>query len=684
MKIPRLTENTRPLVPLAVLVVVLTLIFPRTPKFGYDYKKGSAWEHETLIAQFDFPILKTDEQLREERAKNKTQVIPYYKYREDVTDNKLKAASELEMGSWQSLRPKIVNSLEKIYSTGVVSDEGIKTEQKSDDFSQDVIYLQKDKRASKKPASEVYKESEARSRLLSDVSGSQQKGVVDSVLRAYRVYDLVEPNLEYDAKTTELVNISSQQQISTTDGFVSAGQLIVSEGEIVTSEIEQILDSYKVEYGNVLGYGGPKILFWIGNFLIALMISLLLYLVIYFLNRAIFKDIRRYLYILFIFLLSTVLALLVNKTPRFLYMVPFTLIALYLEAFFKNKIILPFCFVSLIPLLIFADNGDVLFVMFMVASVVATFAFKFFNRGWQQFITAAITFLALVITYFGFRFIGMVNDDPYTAVLLLLLGSVLTVAGYTLIYLFEKMFNLVSNSRLRDLCDTNNTLLRLLENKAPGTFQHSLQVMNMVDAAARAIDANSLLARAGALYHDIGKMQNPLCFIENEGLAHGGAHFHDSLSPEESATAIIRHVPDGMELAERYGLPEVVSEFILTHHGTSTTGYFYNKYLNAGGDPQRKSVFSYSGHKPVTKEHVLLMICDSVEAASRTLKDNSPETFSKFIDGIIASKMNDGQFDEADISIRELNMVKETLKEYLHQVYHERIVYPKLKRNKKK
>ena len=681
MKKPDIKVNNRVLVPLVIVFIILTLLFPRTARFGYDYRKGSPWAYETLIAQFDFPILKTDEQLREERSKNKTSLVPYYRYRQEVVDNSRKAADKLDLGEYPSIRTQIISSLDGIYSNGVVSDEGVKLD-RGDDPSTAVLYIHKDKRVTKRPVTEVFKESEARAKLLSDISAKNSKFNVDSVLRASGAYDLVVPNLEYDSRTTDLVNSENSSRISTTQGFVSAGQLIVSEDEIVTSEIAQMLDSYKVEYENNMGYGGPRILFWLGNALIALVITFLFFLVIYFLNKRIFSDTRRFWYLILVFLIAVIVTLLVNKfAPRFLYMVPFTLTALYVEAFFKNKMNLPVCVISFLPLLIFASNGAVLFVMFTVASVVAVFAFKYFNQGWQQFITALIVFFSLLVTYFGFRLIGMAGDDPYQAVLFMFIGSMLTVAGYPLIYLFEKMFNLLSNSRLRELCDTNNPLLQELEHKAPGTFQHSLQVMNMAYAAARAIDANALLVRAGALYHDIGKMKNPACFIENENLSPGGSHFHDGLTPKESAVAIINHVSDGVELAEEYKIPDPITEFIRTHHGTSNTGYFYNKYLNEGGDPSDVSCFFYKGRKPQTKEQIILMICDSVEAASRTLKDNSPETFSTFVENIVAGKMNIGQFDEADISLKQLNTVKEVIKGYLSQIYHERVAYPQRKTN---
>lgn len=681
MKLPRVSINYRVLIPLVVLFLVLTLIFPRTAKFSYDYRKGLPWSHETLLAQFDFPILKTDEQIREEKSRSKSVVIPYYRYRQDIVDNCRKAAEGIDMGGYSYLRPLIVASMDGIYSNGVVPDEGVKLDGHSDP-SGAVLYIQKDKRAGKKPVSEVFKESEAKNRLLSDIAAKYPRINADSVLRSAGIYDFIVPNLEYDPKTTELVRSESSNQVSTTQGFVSAGQLIVSEGEIVTAEIAQMLDSYKVEYENSMGYGGPRILFWLGNAFIAFALVLLFFLMIYFLNRRLFMDHRKFWYLIFIFIIASVLALIINKfAPRCLYMVPFTLTALYLEAFFKNKVIFPICCVSFLPLLVFAENGVVLFVMFLLASIVAVFTFRFFNQGWQQFIMSGIVFVSILVTYFGFRMIDMVNDDPYMAVLYMFIGSMLIVAGYPLIYLFERMFNLVSSSRLRELCDTNNKLLRELEHKAPGTFQHSLQVMNMCDAAARAIDANVLLVRAGALYHDIGKMKNPLCFIENESMSPKGVHYHEHLSPKESARAIIKHVSDGLELAAENRLPDVIQDFILTHHGTSNTSYFYNKYLNEGGDPNDVSDFFYKGRKPQTKEQIILMICDTLEAASRTLKDNSAATFSVFVENIVASKMKIGQFDQADISIKDLNTVKETLKAYLSQIYHERVVYPQRKNN---
>ena len=678
MKLSRLPGKPGQYLPLVLLWLVLVLLMPRTAKFGYDYRKGSPWKHENLIAQFDFPILKTEEQILEEKSKSDGGIVPYYRYATDVANRNIKAAEGLDLGV---LKAPVVGEIRSLYERGIVSDAGVKTDKKGDPNA--VLFIQREKRAVQRPVTEVYKESAARAKLVADVGAKYPYINVDSILRAAGVYDLIVPNLVYDKQMTALTHAESASYISPTSGFVNRGQLIVSEGEMVTGEIAQMLDSYKVEYEANMGYTGPRILFWLGNALIALALVLIFYLIIYFSNPGIFSEPNRYLYLQLIFLILTVAALAIGKiAPEFLYMMPFTLGATYLHAFFKPKVIVPVYIVSLIPLLIFCEGGPVLFVMFLVAGLCGFYSFQFFNRGWHQFLSAAVVFVTLLITYSGFRMIDAVSGNPYREVGFLFLGSLLSVAGYPTIYLFEKIFNLVSNSRLVELTDTSNSTLRELDHRAPGTFQHSLQVMSMAEAAARSIGANVLLVRAGALYHDIGKMNNPACFIENETLIPGGKGYHSGLSPEESASRIIRHVADGLEIANRIGLPKVITDFIITHHGTSRTGFFWNTYLQAGGDASQVKAFTYPGRKPRTQEQVLLMLCDSIEAASRTLTDYSAASVDAFVEKMVAGKMNEGQMEEADLSIKDLVTVKNVLKQYLVQVHHERVEYPENKTNK--
>lgn len=670
-------------IPFAVLFLVLVFILPKSPKFAYEYKKGSVWEYETLYSQFDFPILKTDEQIMEEKSKSSSGVIAYYRYSDETVSRNLRAAESLSFGKYSGVVPALVASLSDIYSVGVISDEKVKSSRSNLVFSDEVLYIQKDKRAIKHPVSEVYTQTDARAKLLADVSRRFASVNVDSLFKANGVYEMVTPSLVYDKQTTELVHSESGSSVSLTQGFVGAGRLIVSEGEIVTPEIAQMLDSYKAEFEANFGYGGPKVLMWLGNILLALLLVIVLYLSIYFTNRTAFREMNKLLFILVVFLISTVTALLVDsEAPSFLFMVPFTLSALWLQAFFKNKLIISVYLVTLLPLLLFTHSGLVLFSMFLLAGVISIYSFKYFNRGWHQFVSAFFIFIALLGSYFAFRLAGMVSGNLKQAVGFIFVSAFVTPLGYPMVYLFEMLFNLVSNSRLAELADTSNKALSELEHKAPGSFQHSLQVMTMAETVARAIAADTLLVRAGALYHDIGKENNPQCFVENESLLGipQGEGYHSKLSAKESAQAIISHMTDGLEIADKLNLPKVIRDFILTHHGTTCASFFYTKYVNEGGNPDDIADFTYPGKKPVTKEQIIVMLCDTVEAASRTLKSTTPEAFDTFVENIVEGKMKAGQFDDADISLRELSEVKATLKSYLTHLYHERVVYPTRKR----
>ena len=475
----------------------------------------------------------------------------------------------------------------------------------------------------------------------------------------------------------------SSEEISPTSGYVTAGQLIVSEGELVTADIEQMLDSYKAEYEQNVGYSGSPLLSLLGNIIVAAALVVLLYFIIYFCCPAVFAD-TRYYYVLTLFTLSSAATLLLSSfAENLLFFVPYTLFAIMYQAFMPPKDIAPIYIVSLSPLLMSSHSGPMLFFIFAVSGLVMIFIFKYFQQGWKQFIASVLNFAMVAAMYLGFLASGLIPSGDWGSVLGLLVGSVFTVAGYPLVYLFERIFNMVSNSRLLELCDTSNPLIRTLEQKAPGTFQHSLQVMNMADAVARSVGVNPDLVRAGALYHDIGKMLNPLCFIENEFVVKDGAHYHDGLTPQQSAHDILRHVPDGVEIAQKHRLPKVIIDFISSHHGTTVVRYFYEKFLTGGGDPAQIGDFRYDGRKPRDKAQIVLMLCDSVEAASRTLKGNSEKIYSDFVESIVDGKMSEGQFDDADITIRELNAAKQTLKEYLAQLNHERIVYPKKKSNNK-
>lgn len=670
MRFPR---RTRVYLPLIVLFLLLVFLMPKAPKFSYDYQKGSPWMYETLTAQFDFPILKTEAQLQEEVEKAWQSVIPYYRQQKSVSAQVERSLRAVDFGKYSSAKAELGAVLKSIYDKGVISQRST-SEVRT--FNSDLVYVQKDKRAQKVPLTEVFTVETASDFFRDAVAQSCPGADVDSLYSAVGLASLIQPDLMFDQQTTDLVHDEAVNYISRTQGVARAGQTIVSEGEIVTAEIEQMLDSYKAEFNRSVGTEGHSVYRIISTLLLAFALVIVLFLAIYYCNSKIFDQYNKYLYLLMVFALSVLASSLVSRfNQEYFYMVPYTLIALYLLAFFKKSVVFTVYVLSLIPILIFARDGVELFIIYLVAGVVGMLVFSSLNRGWLQFLTALIVFVVMVFMWGAFNlsegFSGPVN---YSAIMLMAFAALLSVSAYPLIYLFEKIFKLVSNSKLIELSDTSNKLLRMLADKAPGTFQHSLQVMNLADAVARSIEANVLLVRAGALYHDIGKIMNPQCFTENET---PGVRYHADLTPKESAQEIIRHVSDGLALAEKYGLPAVIREFIETHHGTTCTAYFYNKHLVEGGSEEDRKEFCYDGVKPKTKEQVILMLCDAVEAASRSLKNYSAESISELVDKITNGKIDDGQLSESEISLSELNTAREVMKSYLQQMYHARVAYPK-------
>ena len=668
MEKSRFPRGYKVYLPLVLLFALLVFVMPRSPKFNYDYRKGALWMYEDFVSQFDFPLLKSEEQYKAELQKAGSSIVPVYRQDQSVLEAAYSQLSLSDMGEYNDLKPAVNASLGRIYSKGVLPRNAAVE-------PAGFMYVQKDVRASKIPFSEVYTTESAASVLRQSLPSEMPESVADSLFNAV-LAGLVNADLVFDRQLTDLIHEENVALVSPTMGVIKAGQTLVSQGELITEEVEQILDSYKAEYEANVGYTGSPVLQWAGNSLVALFLVVLLFFAIYFCNYHIFEKYNKYLYILLVFALSAVASFVVAQTePRYFYMVPYTLIALYLLAFFSRRLVFTVYFISLLPMLISAPEGIELFFIYLCGGVVVIYVFDYFNRGWLQFVSALITFAVMALVWMSFRLAdGVDTFTTFRPLGHLSLAALLAVAGYPLIYLFEKMFMLVSSSKLVELSDTSRPLLRMLADKAPGTFQHSLQVMNLSDAVARSIDANIPLIRAAALYHDIGKIANPQCFTENET---PGVRYHEGLTPKESAQEIIRHVSDGLALADKYGVPGVLKDFIRSHHGTTCTAYFLTQYLNAGGDPAETEEFYYNGVKPVTREQVILMLCDAVEAASRSLKDYSEQSISALVDKIVDGKADDGQLSDSDISLREVNRIKEVMKSYLKQMYHSRVSYPK-------
>ena len=655
----------------------MILLYPKEGKFQYEYQKGRPWVYETLISPIDFPILKTEAEMLEEKEERASEMIDYYSYDPSVAAPELEQfghkAVELQLES--DLTREMYAHLEGAYRRGIVSDFG------SGDVSDKVISIKKDKRLSEVPASEVYDIERTYELLKADLVYGYPEMDIDSIVNLLDLKSFIVPNLFFDENTTQLVHREAVNFISPTKGMVYAGQMIVSEGEIVTSDICQILDSYKAEYKMSFGYSGSPTALLVSHLFIVIFILALFFFTLFFIEKDVFDSLEKVVFLMILLLISFAgVSIFFNIGQGLLYLFPFAVISLYISAFFHDDLAWAVYMISILPLLVIPENGVELFFINLVGGAVALFAYGRFNRGWLQFINMVFIFVAMALVSFAFKLgTGDVSFALKSSNFLFLgINAILVIVLYPFVFLFEKIFGFTSYSRLWDLSDTNNKLLQQLQYKAPGTFQHSLQVANLAENAVRELGGDAMLVRVGALYHDIGKMENPMCFIENQA---EGVNYHAGLTPIESARDIIKHVDDGLALAHKNKLPANVTDFIASHHGRSVTMYFYNVYCNNGGDPANKAPFTYNGKLPRTKEQVVLMMADAVEAASRTLKDYSEESISALVDRILASKLDDSQLAEAEISIHEINQVKASFKAYLQQIYHARIAYPKRKQS---
>lgn len=666
-------KNYRIYICFIVLAVLMLLLYPREGKFQYEYQKGRPWVYETLISPIDFPILKTEAEMLQEKEERASETVPYFSYDPSVAAPILEQfghkAVALQLD--EQLTHAMYAHLSEAYERGIVADFG------SGISSGQVIFIKRDKRVVETPADDVYDLARVLNVLRSDLVFDYPDMDIDSISNQLNIKSFIVPNLFYDENTTQLVHREAVNYISPTKGMIYAGQLIVSEGEIVTGDICQILDSYKAEYKMSYGYSGSPNALLASHLLIVLTILAIFFFAVRFINRTVYEDLRKLVFLMLMLLIAFAgTAILFRVDQHLLYLFPFAVLALYMSAFFHDNLSWTVYAVSLIPLLVIPENGVELYFMNLVSGSVALFAYSRLNRGWLQFLNVIFVFVALVLVCFAFK-LGT-GDLTYAfksvSFLYLAVHAVLVIVLLPFVFLFEKIFGFVSYSRLWDLSDTNNKLLKDLQKKAPGTFQHSLQVANLAEHAAERIGADAMLVRVGALYHDIGKMENPMCFIENQA---EGVNYHAGLTPEESARAIIKHVEDGLALAKKSKLPDIVTDFIVCHHGRSLTLYFYNVYCNGGGDPANKEPFTYQGKLPRTKEQVVVMMADAVEAASRSLKDYSEASISALVEKIMANRFDDSQLAEADISLRDINLVKESFKRYLMQIYHARIAYPK-------
>lgn len=676
MKGSKILKNRKIYISFVVVLLITVLLTPISGRFDYSYQLGKPWMYETLLAPIDFPILKTDEEMIQERRDKALNVVKYYNY-----DQKVEAVQSENLSavlSNSNIKSDYIVSLyenfQNLYSRGIIS------EYSGGETTKGMIIVEKNKRAVEIPEKEVFDVEYAVDFLKYRMSLDFPFTDTDSIFTANNLEQYIVPNLIYDQKKTEQLELKEINYISPTKGMVYTGELIVSEGEIITEEVYQLLESYKAEYESSITRTGNIGGLILGRFLVFAMVLAMIFATIYFTNIWVFKGFNRYFFILLLFTMVIFVTTIVSeKSVHLLYLVPYSVFAMYLLAFYKNAFAFPMYVLILLPLFLISSDGMELFFMNLAAGTVLFVSQKRIGPGWFQFVNAVFIFLGLIMIYIAFRLLsnGTLSTFDPKIVMYLAINSFLVVFAYPLVFLFEKIFKFVSVSTLKELADTNNKLLQNLSEVAPGSFQHSLQVANLAASAVREIGGNDLLARVGALYHDIGKIKNPQCFIENQA---PGINYHQGLTPMESAKQIIRHVDDGVELAKKANLPEIIIDFIRTHHAKSQTLYFYNVYCNNGGDPENKDAFTYHGQYPHSKEQVVVLMADAVEAASRSLQEYTEESISALVEKIVAARLAEEQLVEAEISIKEINTVKEMFKAQLMQIYHARIAYPE--RNK--
>ncbi|MEE4197940.1 MAG: HDIG domain-containing metalloprotein [Bacteroidales bacterium] len=678
-------------------IAIIVYIFPREGKFRYEFQKGRPWMHTTLIAPFDFPIYKSDRQLQDERDSILRNYNPYFVYDSSVLqvqreafsvsfdakrNDFLKSDALGKQSNYQKQRfiqnannfkSFAVEVLNQIYWTGIVESSEI-TEGLNEN---DEIIILKNKLADTYEYDKVLTEKKAYESVINHVDeylvNHQQKVSYPDFYKAINLYEFIEPNIFYDQKTSENVKAEMLANISKTRGMVQAGEKIISQGEIIDSHLFRILESLKYESENRLGSGYFFQIILIGQIIFVFACIAVLFLFLWNFRKEILEHTTKTTFIL---MLVLIIVLVSRFTTQVLYIIPFALVPIIIKTFYDARLAL---FIHMITVLIvgfFAPNGFEFIFLNFIAGIVAIFSLTNIYRRGKLFLSAALVFLTYSFVYFGLAITqegNFSNIELHNFIYFALNGGFVLLA-YPLIYIFEKGFGFLSDLTLMELSDTNSKLLRLLAEKAPGTFQHSMQVANLAEEAIFKIGGNPLLVRTGALYHDIGKMVNPAYFIENQ---RAGFNPHDMHEFDESANIIISHVKDGVELAKKYSLPEPLIDFIRTHHGTTKVQYFYRSYIRKFPDQEVDiNKFTYPGPKPFSKETATLMMADSVEAASRSLSDINEEKINQLVESIIESQMKEGQFDNSNITFKDIATIKSIFKQKLVNIYHARIEYP--------
>ncbi len=654
----------------------IVYFFPKSGKFKYEIQKGFPWQYENLYADEDFAILKSADELAQEQEQIKSQSAIYYEYDQAVI-NKVLALYDSNFNkafpdtlSYTSTKQELKNYgknlLSTFYKNGVVKDKPVYN-------SGRLIYLKRGNEVSEMNFDNITVLSDMPDALSDAIQSSLYSEYSNRYLQVY--FDGLEANIKLDEVLTQETLDLELSSISKTHNIVPKGSIIINRGELVEGENLQKLLSLKQKYEsqNISESRYNWVLF--GYVLLVLLALVMLLLFIRTYRPSVFLNNTKVTFVFFNVLLMVLLTTIVIKwSPQYVYAVPMCILPLIIKAFFDARLGLFTHVIAILLLGFIVPDSFEYFFLQVIAGIVTILTVPELYKRANLFISVGQITLIYILAYFAFHIIseGGVEGLAWPDFGMFMLAGLATLFVQPLIYIYEKMFGLVSDVSLLELSDTNSKLLKRLADEAPGTFHHSLNVANLSEAAANEIGANAMLVRVGALYHDIGKIINPTDFTENQAT---GINSHDDLSPKESARIIIDHVLNGIELARKYNLPDRVIDFIRTHHGTSTVQYFYFKEKEKNEDAAIED-FQYPGPLPFSKETAILMMADSVEAASKSLKNPTSTLIDAFVEKIIKKQMEEDQYLNADITFKEIQQIKKVLKKKLNNIYHLRIEYP--------
>ena len=655
------------------VIAIIIQLFPTENKFKYHFEIGKPWSYELITASFDFPIYKNEEIILKETAELLKNYAPYYVIDTTMAQKQFeKLAADYQKANEKPIEHAafLKNKLNQIYSKGVITAEDLS--ELNSEARTKIHYILPNRLTKQIASSELYTPKTAYEEIL--------KGAPEEI-KEYNLNVYLVENLKYDTATSNVAKNDLLKSLSLTSGMIQSGERIIDRGEIVTPESYAALNSLKIEYQKRKSSLQQSSLVIIGEIIIISALVALFFLYLNLFRPRIFDSFGNLLFISLLILIITGLAsVTVRYTAWNYFMIPFALLPIIIRVFFDSRTALFAHIITVLIISFMVDNSFRFVVLQIAVGMAAVSSLKDMTQRSQLAQTALYIFLSYVGLYLAFEFIseGELKRIHWLPVLYFGVSSAFLLLAYILIYIFEKIFGLISAVTLVELTNVNSDLMMKFAETAPGTFQHTLQVSNLATEAAKKIGANSLLVRTGALYHDIGKMKNPHYFIENQM---GGPNPLAEMNFEEASRKIIDHVHAGVEIARKNHLPEQIINFITTHHGLGKTKYFYNSFINANpGVTPNEEAYCYPGPLPNSKETAILMMADAVEARSRSLGVYTEETINDAVEKMIDSQIADGQFKDAPISFRDVETVKSVFKEKIKNIYHSRIVYPELKK----